>query len=314
MLYGLSIRSEIALPNATICPIPPSEADVSIRVGWTPDLPSAPQSSEAYVQFQSGAVLFVVPNVARYLISGGTQIVVQPAAGANQDILLVYLLGTACGLLLHQRGSTVLHAGAIETSHGAVAFVGRSGIGKSTLLAALQHRGYRVLADDVCAISRDAEGRPHLYPGPAHLKLWRDAATMLGYDVAPLRRTDLWRDKYLLPLAAGSTQSVPLHAIYAPSISQEQAVRVETLPYRQRVQVVLQHTYRNYCLNEMGLAADHFVRSAALARETPIEILHRPQDLDQLPRLLQVVEEELARPLLNAATHEGTAACHANTR
>ena len=62
--------------------------------------------------------------------------------------------------LLQQRGVMTLHASAIETQAGAVLFAGPSGIGKSSLAAALVERGNTMLADDVTGVVLDAAGRP----------------------------------------------------------------------------------------------------------------------------------------------------------
>ena len=55
------------------------------------------------------------------------------------------------------RGLEVLHASAVEVDGGAVAFVGRSGAGKTSLALALCRRGAAFLSDDVLALERVGE-------------------------------------------------------------------------------------------------------------------------------------------------------------
>jgi hypothetical protein len=56
------------------------------------------------------------------------------------------------------RGLEVLHASAVATGSGAVAFSGSSGSGKTSLALAMQRRGAALLADDVLALERGGEG------------------------------------------------------------------------------------------------------------------------------------------------------------
>ena len=54
--------------------------------------------------------------------------------------------------------SIALHGSVIETPAGAMALLGQSGIGKSTLAALLGSRGHAVLSDDCCLIARGERG------------------------------------------------------------------------------------------------------------------------------------------------------------
>ena len=92
-------------------------------------------------------------QVARYLVSGGCEIIIEPHPTATEKDVRLFLLGSAMGALLLQRGIWPLHGSAIAGRSGAALFVGVSGSGKSTLVGAFHQRGFQVLADDVCAIT-----------------------------------------------------------------------------------------------------------------------------------------------------------------
>src|SRR2546421_132869 len=72
-------------------------------------------------------------GVGAFLVRGGREIVVDPAPGVEARVLRLSILGPAFGLLLHQRGRFVLHASAVASGGGVLAFAGGSGWGKSTL-------------------------------------------------------------------------------------------------------------------------------------------------------------------------------------
>lgn len=86
--------------------------------------------------------------------------------------------GSAVLLLRHLRGELALHGAVVAMNGVAIALLGRSGDGKSTLAAALCQAGAALLADDAIALSKDAVVEP------LETYHWLDAAAQraLGYD------------------------------------------------------------------------------------------------------------------------------------
>jgi hypothetical protein len=78
--------------------------------------------------------------------------------------------------LLQALGYEMLHASAVRTERGVVAFCGDSGAGKSTLAVGLSRRGYPVWADD--ALLLDASAGIRALPLPFDVRLRRDSAEL----------------------------------------------------------------------------------------------------------------------------------------
>jgi hypothetical protein len=75
-------------------------------------------------------------------------------------------------LVLPAWGLEPLHGSAVLASLGALIILGPSGAGKSSIAAALESRGFALLADDTCAFDEDLV----LWPGPAAINpRWADA-------------------------------------------------------------------------------------------------------------------------------------------
>src|SRR6185437_15564144 len=91
-----------------------------------------------------------------------------------------YLMGSLFAVLCHQRGLLPLHASAVATGEGAIAFLGSSGAGKSSLAAFLARAGYRVLADDICVIDPTASRYRRVLPVAPWLKLWSATLDAMG--------------------------------------------------------------------------------------------------------------------------------------
>jgi hypothetical protein len=184
--YGLQIDSEIPLPE--LLPGSNGSADVHIRYGDVPPaLPDRPGRG-GYFQATPDTLLFVAGDIARYLVVKGQEIVIERLSSCTDALLRRYLLGSAFGALLHQRHLLVMHASTIQTSRGAVLFVGDKGHGKSTLLAALVKRGYAMLADDVTAVDVEYSSGPLALVSFPHLRLCADAAERLNWSVEGLPR------------------------------------------------------------------------------------------------------------------------------
>ena len=149
-----------------------------------------------------GGALLVVDKTARYFVADGSRIVVQPEEGASSRNVRLFLLGSAFGLLLHQRGLLPLHANAVEIDGRAVAFAGGPGAGKSTLAAWFSDRGFALIADDVAVI--DFEGKtPIIQPGLPRLRLWERAIER----PAAIRRTIPSRSREMPPTTSATSSS-----------------------------------------------------------------------------------------------------------
>lgn len=99
-----------------------------------------------------------------------------------------YLVGQVLPFLAVLHGLEVLHASAIVQGPIAVAFIGDSGAGKSSLAVASVLRGAQFLTDDVLAVGvDDSEDRPPLaHPGFGLTSVRRDVVEALGPEA--LRR------------------------------------------------------------------------------------------------------------------------------
>ena len=153
--FGLCFHSELELPE--LAPGGSSEPDVVIRLGAAPQQLAGANRVRRHGWATPDAFLFEAAGVARYLVAGGSEVTVEPYAGAEATRIRAFLLGSVLAALCYQRGLLPLHANALETQGGAVALAGESGAGKSTLAAHLAARGYRMMGDDVCVLGAEPD-------------------------------------------------------------------------------------------------------------------------------------------------------------
>jgi len=267
------IRSAIALPEI------PEEStnDVAlprIEIKLASVSARLPEAAGEYAGLQVGAhtTLLTVAGVARYLVTDGCKMIVDPTPGASMRNVRLFLLGSAFGILCHQRGLMPLHTNAIVAQGGAVAFAGHSGAGKSTLAAYFQSSGYEVLCDDVCVLSFDEAGRPLAWPGLPRLKLWRDAASSFGHDSSRLERAVDGLDKFHIPNSRTiGCGPFPLRRIYLLQVAEPGSeVGFARLSGGAAFEAIASQTYRNQYLDHMGLRGHHLNQSVELAKRSEI--------------------------------------------
>lgn len=252
-LYGLQVHSEIPLPAHPA----PNGLPPDLRVHWDGRKPiSAPPAGETLSQLllPDGRGYTLVDTGADYILhfhqTGEFHIArdlrsvrVQLAPEIAPDIAGLLLVGNIMACLFTLSGEPVLHASAVETNGAALAFLGASGMGKSSLAGLLCAHGARFITDDLLRLQPDGE-QWRCYPGAGHLRLRQNAAAALGENfpadlqsAAADERVAVWFDGGAGGWHFGSDsrldqQILPrLAAIIIPRLSREcRALELERIP------------------------------------------------------------------------------------
>ena len=291
-IFGLNIESAIPLPASSIAATP-SEIlpDVIIAYGEVPDQLANPQSKGVRYQAAQGEFLLRVDSVARYFVSKGRSILIAPEPGAEEERILIFLMGSAMGALLHQRNLLVLHAGAIEVNGRSVLFCGHSGVGKSTLAAGFHKRGYPFLADDVCAVGM-FDGKPSVIPGFPRLKLWADVLKKLDKDKDQLKKVRWTQglEKYFLPVEPLHKSPVVLQSLFVLGTTNTDKIEITALKGGEKINPIINNTYRLHFLNGLGGKKEHFRQCAAVAAKAAVYRAVRPKGHFLLDELMDMTE------------------------
>lgn len=291
--FGLNVASEIDCPE--LSPATPTTIDVTIRFGRVPEFLENPTGSGVVYQTTPEIFLLNLEQVARYLVSHGSEIIIDPVPGADADTIRLFLLGSCFGALLFQRGLLPLHGSAIATSGGAVIFAGASGNGKSTLAGAFHLRGYQVLSDDVSAITlRDTV--PVIVPSYPRLMLWTDAVERLGVAHSKLRRARTQLEKFHYRLEHPHLpMEYPLRAVYLLTPSNSPDIAITPLTGFDKIQTLTDNTYRGQFLTGMQLTAQHFRQIAAIAAHAMVARVSRPHNTYQLDELVDMLQRDFPK-------------------
>ena len=294
--YGLRIRSAVALPFDPLPEPSASAPDVTVRLGTVPDtLPGGPATRSPFSldwQARPGAFLMHIKGVARYLATGGRDVLIEPL-GADDGGVAGFFPGTPFTALLQQRGVATLHAAAVATGAGAALLLGPSGIGKSSLAAALVERGWALLADDVTGVVPDAGGRALALPGFSRQRLCAHVLNEMGWRGRAQSRVRDGVEKYWTPAQRACAEPLPVRAAFVLAVADRPDVVIEPVPSGNVFRVLRHNTHRRRAMEAMGQRDAHFRALAAMARQAPVAWVTRPRH----PFLLDALADCIAAHL-----------------
>lgn len=292
VISGLAVKSEVALPSVGETDLDARSPDVVIRRGAVPNHLMGADHVQPAWQLKGKDILLLVPNLIRILIRDGREMVIATECGSDEAEGLVFVVSNAFGILLQQRGGImVLHASAVVVNGQALAFCGPSGVGKSTLAAALCHLGHALASDDMCAVVLDAYGRPFLQPDGRSLELWENSLQRLAlqnHQGRPLRRH--LTKYYVTPPARAASELLPLAALYvlrAAKISSQEGIR--PLGLIEAMQAIRANTYRSLLIKHLGQESAHFSCATQILSTTPVFGFGVSQDWGRLQQNVELL-------------------------
>lgn len=272
-----------------------SQADVRVRCGATPAELGAPRRVGATWQLDDTAFLFDVPQIARFLVTDGSEIVIDLHETSTSTDAAPFLLGTGFGVLLHQRGQLVLHAATVAYRGRGVALCGVTGAGKSTLAAALCRAGGDFVGDDVAAIHFDEGGVPTILPDGRQHRLWMDAVEQLALTdrLGPAVRPSIQKF-HVDPPRIAPQGPTPLTAIFI--LKTTDSTRLIELEPADAAALLRDEVYRSRPASHLGRDADLFRQIAGLLGRVRVFLFDRAMGFDMLDdtvaAILATVDEE----------------------
>jgi hypothetical protein len=288
-VYGLTLEADFPLPELSAAD--PGPTVVRVRRAPIPLSGDAALSSESWLErLPEGGILNVFEGVGRYLVRAD-EVVVDPLADADQDLVRHLLLGPVLAQVLWERGIFALHGSVVGIGERYVAFVGPSGEGKSTMAAALQGRGHALVCDDVAAL--EVEESVRVRPGFPRIRLHPDVLVRLGEAPEAHARVHGELDKRLLPAAAFATGSVCLSRVYVLGTGAVPAV--EPLAQRDAMMELMRHTYYPEQFVALYGFARHMRLAARVAERVRGYRFSRPRDLAQLEDAAAFLEAHVVR-------------------
>lgn len=264
--------------------------DVTIRIGELKSLREEVLSKGVFFRYLEKEAFLFRKGLGSILVRDGHEIIVDLSSATDEMAARPLILNAAMAILLHQRGLLALHASAVSVSGGAIIFLGMPGAGKSTTAAAFYQQGHAVLSDEVVAIHA-GDSVPQVYASCPLLRLMPEVISSLGGNYRTLPKVHPEEDKRIQMAERNfSAGPHPLRRIYI--LEQGSVIEICPTSTQEAIVELIRHSYAASLLKTSG-ARSHLIQCGKLIERVPIKRLRKNNDLRLLPKLVQMIEEDL---------------------
>jgi hypothetical protein len=258
----------------------------------------------AWLRFHRRATDYLLrfPDLADFDVAAdGSEVRCWPAPGVNEVTVEHLYLNQVMPLALSKQGKLVFHASAIETGDSAIAFMGESGRGKSTLATSFATTGCRFLTDDALLLEKHGDGY-RVLPSHASVRLWSDSQQILIGDDARLAPPVQYTPKARVLSGdhlAFCPEARSLRRLYFLGDRSAATITFQRMKPAEALIELVKHSFL-LDIEERDLLAAHFDELSSLASLPIYYRLDYPRRYDDLPAVRQAIIEH--------ATTEGQAA------
>jgi hypothetical protein len=234
--------------------------------------------------------VFRFPGLADFEVPhAGHAVACRPVPGTDERTCRHIFVNQVVPVLRSSRGELVFHASAAEVPGGAVAFLGPSGRGKSTIATSFARSVSAFLCDDAMMLEEDEMGFI-VVPGEPRLRLWQDSASALAIDGGALRPAASYTAKLSFEAdEATRTCQSPRRLLRAYFLGDSivESPRVRALPAATAAMEWVRHSFVLPNGDTRVLAA-HFDAVSRLASRVAAFRLDYPRRYDALPAVRQL--------------------------
>lgn len=226
----------------------------------------------------------------------GGRIRAYPTPGLDSESLEHLYLNQAVPLALSRRGYGVFHGSAVEICGEAVAFLGTSGRGKSTLAAAFATHGSRFLADDGLVTERRGDSY-WVLPSHPSIRLWDDSREAVLAGATPSAGSPRWNSKGRFLAGNGLSfcgDSRRLRAVYFLGEGTASAVSFARMSWRDAVLELVRNSFL-LDAEERDPVMRHFEQTAMLAQSAECWQLDYPADLGALATVTAAIAQHAGK-------------------
>lgn len=279
-LYGLIVQADRALPAPAAEGVP--DITITTHTARKPGRAPANPHGYSYELQDDGSIHVSWSELFDFVVNAdGSHIDVHSSPARDQEPAYTYLISQVISVALLQKHIESLHASAIGIDGRAIALLGESGRGKSTLTAHLLQSGAQLITDDLLVLSEE-EGIYFAVPGASRIKLEPAAAAALRLPWPHTPMLDgSGKDVWFVPQTSCASGNTPLAHICILEPGAENA-KLETLNAADATRALLGATF-NPLHTEPQRLQQLLIAGERLVRAVPVLRLSVPRSLARLP-------------------------------
>ena len=243
-----------------------------------------------------GRYLLRFPGLADFEISeDGSEVFAYPVRDVDEATVEHLYINQVVPLALSRQGKPAFHASVVAVPGGSIAFLGKTGMGKSTLAASFALHDSAFLTDDALIIEESA-GQCLAQPSHASLRLWADSVEALITTGTARAAAISFSTKARL-LAGESLTYVnapqPLLAAFLLSRDGVEQVSIDAATGLDRFMAWLGNSFL-LDIKDGDLLTQHFEWTHRISRAVPTFRLDYPREYGMLPVVRRAVVTHLA--------------------
>lgn len=295
-VFGLPIESEIELPALNPVPAAHQEIEPVVRVvlgSAERQFSSEPLHDAGWFRFSSNEFYYHMPDVVRFYISNGDEIIIEPLCDDWVKMLLFFYSNAIAAMML-QRGLTPFHMSGVLDSTGKVwLFSAPSRAGKSTTAVLLNERGFELFTDDT-ALLEIVDGKPVAIASYPMVRMWGE--TLEKQQVFEDSRAYKMRDgidKFGIHFHEAFNQEPIEVAGIVFLDNKTDDLKIEPVYSLVAFKLLRQNIYRNNWVSKMGLEAQIYKTISNVLARVPAYIAYRPKDVESFDEFADMIVEQI---------------------
>ena len=286
-VYGLVVKSELELKELEKSTS--TDFEVLIEKGKVPKKLENPEKIGVRFQAKKNEFLLSVDNICKFYISNGNNIVIENIGNPSLSEIKLFLLGSAFGALIFQRGKVPFHGSTVLINGKAVIISGVSGAGKSTVTAELVLRGYPIIADDVSLIDI-VDKSVCVFPGFARIKLWADTIDLLKIE-DKLEKIRPQLEKYSFPVDNYHNKETEISNVVIIKTKNTQGVTIEEIKGIEKFKILNNNIYRKQFAKPLKVEQYQFKIVSQMSSKVKLFILERPNSTNSVKEVADSILE-----------------------
>ncbi|WP_168207883.1 hypothetical protein [Spirosoma sp. KCTC 42546] len=254
--------------------------EILVEQGIIPDnLKNNAFKNELFSKYNDNEFRHEIPKVARYYITQGEYIIIEPLCN-NWNEILLYFYANCLSIALFQRNQLPFHvSGIFVKSDSVLLFAGPSQVGKSTTALMLQQKGYAPFTDDTALLTVE-NGICFAQASYPMMRLWQstiDQQTLFQEAEKQSILTNI--DKYAFSFHEKfrNEKVKVIGIVFLETIGEE--IEIEKLKPSEQMVLLSNNIYRSEWLYGMRKYALQFIQLTEITKLLPAWKATRPKNV-----------------------------------
>lgn len=292
-VFNLNCTSTIPLPSFIINEVI-QKADFEVALGTVaPSFQKEPTVIKPFTQFNENEFFYQVPDIARYFVTNGNKVVIDPLC-EDWDSILLFFYSNCIAAILFQNNQIPFHvSGVLDKNEGLWLFAAPSRTGKSTTALKLKEKGYTYFTDDTALITIEDNSCVAIASYPM-LRAWEN--TMNNQQVYNLSEGKQLRaeiNKFGIAFHDDfvSTSQNVKGIIFLEM--QGDSIQIERLKSTDGMKRLGDNIYRNKWVLGMNKQLLQFKTLSAISQKVPFWTATRPKDQPSFDSFADAIIEQI---------------------